>query len=75
MSINIFYQYYERVNKAKMIQVIQSYWSESPNSLREFEEDVEPGDDLGTNEKYLQAFLMKIQNDVFDRLFELVEDK
>lgn len=46
-----------------------------PEYYREFGDDVALGGYLDVKEKYLQAFLMKIQIDVFDKLFEIGEDK
>lgn len=56
---------------AGKISWIQSYWSEPPTYLREYWDL----DDLRTNDKYLQALLLKMQKDVFDKLFEIGEDK
>lgn len=44
-----------------------------PIAYREYGEDV--GLDDLTKEKYLQAFLMKIQKDTFDKILEIGENK
>lgn len=53
----------------------QSLWFNPPFVLRDSGEKTGAEDVPDTNRKYLQVFLMNIQNDVFDKLFEIGENK
>lgn len=57
------------------LSYMQTICSGPPLSLRTFGEGVEAEESLNINEQYLRSFLMKIQNNTLDKLFEIGEGK
>ena len=53
----------------------QTISSGPPLYLRTFGEGVKPEESLDIDEEYLRSFLMKVQNDALDKLFEIGEEK